>query len=215
MARAARYPGYYVPTGVTVPAHMGWHGLQGGMDIYAHGPDGGAGKHFGARYDSLQAASYVRTAAGWYVAMVGRSPGDFARLETLAGAAIKGAVSGHTWLVPQLLKITPEARFLVAVPQVFTLAGWMPPVALRSILERLRGILSLTAASEVPARVEDDTEATQLAVDILAINYAISLDELAAAEWLTTTMVKDIITVASGAHDALQALAAADYGKEA
>jgi hypothetical protein len=194
---------------------MGWHGLQGGMDIYANGPDGGVGKHFGPRYDPLQAASYVRAEPGWYVAMIGRTPGDFARLETLPGAAIKGAITGQTWLVPQLLKITPEARFLVAVPQVFTLAGWMPPLALRSILERLRGLLSLTTAGDVPARIEDDTEATQLAVDILAINYAISIAELAVAEWLTTTMVKDIVTVSSGAHDALQALAAADYGKEA
>lgn len=204
----ATYPSYYVPEGVETPQHMGWHGLLGGAKVVAESPDGGIGLHWSSEiYEPVFKDAYVKTESGWYVFMGSRGPSDFARMETVAGPVVKGAYPGQVWMVPQLLRLQTQARIVSAVPEIMTTAGWVAPRHLRGVMEMLRAIISKTP--DRPLSVVEDPEGVQLAIDILAINYAISRHEMAAAEWLSTAMVCDIITAASGAVEAQQLIAAA------
>jgi hypothetical protein len=170
----------------------------------AIGPDGcpedarggyviGCGRVVG--WDEDRAATYQQTRDGWWLSLAGCQPGDLMRLRVMDGEEIPGLHPGHTWVVPRLLQPCADGLVCVA-PMELRDYTWQPPLALVPLLFALRSVITPDVGSPLT-----DDEVTALAVDVLAVNYHVSMHELTLGDgrpWLDQRMVLRIITAATG-----------------
>ncbi len=209
MRPAGPYPTYYLPAGITKPAHVPW--LAPSQIDAAYSPDGTDGFYWGgAPYDQRSKEYWRKTSDGWWLNIDGRDPGHLARLTLIQGPVIVGNNELHMWMVPQLLRWHPEAALVSAIPEVLRVTkdggyAWAPPEHLAPLMEKLRAMVLLGATDSVP--IVSDDEARDLAISILALNYHVSIHELALAEWLSTELVRRVIDAASGVLELREALA--------
>lgn len=200
MRPTAPYPCYYIPVGIAKPKHCPW--LAPAQLIPDASPDGSDGFYWGgAPYDPRSKEYWRKTAEGWYLLIEGRDPGHLARTAVITGPVVTGINELQLWMVPQLLRWHPEAALISAIPEVLRVNEhgtyeWAPPAHLIGIMDRLRAMMLLGVSESV--RVINDEEARDLAIDILALNYHVSIHELAIAEWMSTELVKRVIEAASG-----------------
>lgn len=199
MHDAIRFPLYYLPKGMPRPAHL-VH--QGGIAVSAStGPTDATeaergGTIFGAAWDDRTLPLWRKTQAGWWVAMGSATPMQFSRMVPVEGAIIPGKDPDHRWLVPSLLRWRDGFGLVSAVPAEFRDYQWQAPAHLEPLLVKLKCLFYWQAEGDVP-EVPDD-EALRLAVDILALNYHISLDELTVSGWLTDRLVLEVMRTAVG-----------------
>ncbi len=209
MRPVAPYPCYYVPAGVTKPAHCPW--LAPAQLDAAASPDGTDGFYWGgAPYDPRERELWHKTLDGWWLNIAGRDPGHLARLTLIPGPVLVGTNEMHMWMVPQLLRWHPEAALVSAIPEVLRVSkdggyAWAPPEHLAPIMDRLRAMLLLGVSDTIPIISDDD--ARDLAISVLALNYHVSIHELAIAEWLNTDFVRRIIEAASGVQELRELMA--------
>lgn len=200
-----RFPLYYLPPGMARPAHLVHAGgitvaqRVGPMD--AHEAERG-GAIFGGPWDDQTLPLWKKTKAGWWIAVGGAEPHHLARLEPLPGRLVQGQ-AGHLWLVPRLLRVVPDFGLEAAVPKEFRDYGWHAPAHLVPLMERLRDLFLWTP--EAGTTTPDDAT-VQLVADILALNYHVSLHELAVTGWLTQDLVLQVLSAAAGLLDAQDAL---------
>lgn len=196
---AVRFPLYYLPPGMKRPVHI-VH--QGGGGVGASiGPDGASddergGTIYGSAWDDRTMPMWKRTQAGWWVAMGDATPMQLARLVPMEGDLVPGSKPGHSWLVPRLLRWRDGYGLVSAVPAEFRDYQWQPPPHLEPLMVKLKCMFYWQKDSEVP-EVPDD-EAVDLAVQILALNYHITIHELTVEGWLSDVLVLAVLRTAAG-----------------
>lgn len=156
----------------------------------------GCGRAVG--WDEDRAGTYLRTRDGWWLSLAGCSPADLMRLRVIDGQEIDGLYPGHHWLVPHLLHPCSDGLVCVAPLELRDYA-WRPPQELESLLFTLRAVITPDIGSPLT-----DDQVTAVAVDILAVNYHISLNEMTLGDgrpWLDQVMVVRIISAACGLED--------------
>jgi hypothetical protein len=133
------------------------------------------------------------TPAGWWIAMGNIRPDTLSRARGIGGRIIQGVDSSHEWCVPTLLHLGPEKdgrRTLTsAIPAIYRDYQWQTPKEFNEIIDRLGAWLR---SSGEP----DREDAMALAVDILAVNYHISIHEISAAGWFSEDLILRIISAA-------------------
>lgn len=150
-------------------------------------------------------AGWQDTGKGWWVHLAGCVPAQLLRLTPVPGPIIPGADPDHQWQVPQLLN--PTAGGLVcSLPQVLTDAGFAPPPAFAGLMGRLRDLMVPAMAEMDQASREQrqpvlglaESDATQLAIDLLTVNYHVSRAELIVTGWLTDHLAARVLFSACG-----------------
>ncbi len=166
------HPSYYCPEGIYRPTHIKQrHGVP-----RQAGPDGGTGTVYGRPYDAADA--WARTDAGWWVCLDGVDPRDLMRVNAMPGITV------GPWVVPHLMRLD-----LTPVVGHFGPGGLVVPRHVEPIIERLRAV-------SCTGRVE--FEHAQLAADIIALNYHVSLHEIGLAEWMPLHQVWELIDASTG-----------------
>lgn len=165
------HPAYYCPEGVSRPEH-----IKQRAPARQIGPDGKEGMVYGRPYDQTEAWSL--TDAGWWVCLDGVEPRDLMRVNSMPGLTV------GPWVVPHLMRLD-----LTPVVGHFGPGGLVVPRHIAPIIERLRNV-SCTGQVEF--------EHAQLAADIIALNYHVTLHEIGMAEWLPLPMVWELIDAAIG-----------------
>lgn len=194
-----RFPLYYVPPGKQRPAHIVHQGgirVVDGVGPEDAGPDERGGTVFGSAWDPRALPLWRKTQDGWWLAMGTATPVQLARLAPLDGAIVPAHQPGQSWLVPRLLHWRDGHGLVSAVPNEYRDYQWQPPLHLEPLMLRLRSVFYWERGGEVPE--VPDAETVQLAVDILALNYHVSLHELTLAGWITDRLVLDVLRTAVG-----------------
>ena len=222
--RAAPYIAYYCPPGISPPQYFPWRGLVGGQGLIPRAPDGRQlspdgkpGLFYGAGiYDSGSLPHWKESSLGWWINAAGKGPQHCARQRLMPrGTTVEGITPDHRWYVPQLLEHHPEALLVCAADEIYRGGKMQVPQHLEKTIDHLR-MLVLSGMQETPTIPDDDVIA--LAVDILALNYHISIIELDLLGWLSSSLVQRIITAASGIDqliakvDAMRAEIGQDHG---
>lgn len=159
--------------------------------------------YWGPNYDPSTLNRWTKTSAGWWILMDAVRPEHFARMRTMAGLGVDGATEGQKWLIPQLLRWDPTSILVCAADEIYKDGSWQPPAHLQGILETLR---AMALAEIQPTRAVSDPEALALGVEILALNYHISLVELDLAGWMTSGFLSRILRTAMGEQALLASL---------
>ncbi len=189
-----RFPLYYCPPGVARPEHIlhrGGIGVMAGIGPEDATPEERGGTVYGAAWDPRTLPLWRKSTAGWWVAMGTATPLHFARLAPIDGALVPAHEEGQSWLVPRLLRWRDGHGLVCAVPHEFRDYQWQAPAYLEPLMLRLRSVFLWTPDGEVP--LVPDPEVVQIAVDVLALNYHVSLHELTLAGWLTDRLVLDVL----------------------
>lgn len=205
-----RFPLYYLPPGMPRPAHLvHLGGIQVAPTVGPQdaSPADRGGTIYGGTWTPASLPLWRKSRAGWWMALGDAAPHHLARLYPIDGRLVPGNAPGHLWLVPRLLAFRDDYGLVGAVPQEFRDYEWKAPARLAPLMDRLRALLSWTPDGEAPPVPDADT--TQLAVDLLAINYHLTLDELTLAGWLTDALVLAVLAAASGQADLADRLAGA------
>jgi hypothetical protein len=167
------HPSYYCPPGIDRPAHIKQrHGVP-----RQRGPDGLEGTVYGRPYDPMT-DMWTQTDAGWYVCLDGVEPRDLMRVNSMPGITV------GQWVVPHLMRLD-----LTPVVGHFGPGGLIVPRHIAPIIERLRAVECTGAVEFAHA---------QLAADILALNYHVSMHEIGLAEWLPLYQVWELLDAAVG-----------------
>jgi hypothetical protein len=204
------FPLYYVPPGVVPPKHVaGYHStiavLRPGAapngvpeEIAAipdpTNPERKIGGHLiGGDLTDQVRGMFTKTDAGWWIAMGNIKPESLARVRGIGGTCIPGIDPEHEWCVPTLLHISNNKdgprRLTSAIPAIYKDYQWQNPAEFNAVIDRLGNYLR---AEETPPR----EEALALAVDILSINYHLSVHEIAIAGWFNEEFLLRVITAA-------------------
>jgi hypothetical protein len=197
------FPLYYLPPDVPRPGHVVHQGV---ISVLRHvGPEDAAehergGVILGGPWDDRAAGLWRRTQAGWWVAMGGAAPEHLARLAPMDGPIVNGHLAGHRWMVPRLMRWRDGHGLVSAVPNEFRDYAWQAPAALEPLMLRLRTLFYWQRGGEIPE--VPDGETVDIAVDLLALNYHVSIHELTIAGWLSDRFVLDILRAAVGLDDA-------------
>jgi hypothetical protein len=164
-------PSYYCPAGVARPAH-----IKQRAPARQIGPDEAEGMIYGRPYDPSEV--WTKTDAGWWVCLDGVEPRDMMRVNAMPGITV------GQWVVPHLMRLdlTPAIGH-------FGPSGLVVPRNIAPIIERLRAV-SCTGRVEFAH--------AQLAADILALNYHVSLHEIGLSEWMPMHRVWEFIDAATG-----------------
>lgn len=196
-----RWPVYYLPPGMPRPdhvVHLGGSNLRADIGPADATPHERGGTLWGGAWDPRLGTLLKKTAAGWWVALGSAQPHHLARLEPVDGLDIDG-VNGHRWMVPTLLKARESFGWVSALPREFRDYQWRDPERFLGIQDRLRHLITWEARGQVPD--VPDAETTQMAADILAVNYHISLHELSLGGWLDEALVIRILMAACALGD--------------
>lgn len=164
-------PSYYCPADITRPEH-----IKQRAPARQVGPDGAQGMVYGRPYDPAE--TWMQTEAGWWVCLDGVEPRALMRVNAMPGLTV------GPWVVPHLMRLD-----LTPVIGHFGPGGLVVPRHIAPIIERLRAV-SCTGSVEF--------EHAQLAADILALNYHVSLHEIGIMEWLPLHQVWELIDAATG-----------------
>lgn len=204
------FPLYYVPPGVVPPVHMsGYHNaifpLKPGFapdgvpaEVASatdpNHPDRQIGGHLlGGMIDDQVRGMFTKTDAGWWIALGNIKPESLARVRGIGGICIPGIDPEHEWCVPILLHLSDNKdgprRLTSAIPAIYKNYQWQTPAQFNAVIDRLGNYLR---AEETPPR----EEALALAVDILSINYHLSVHEIAIAGWFNEEFLLRVITAA-------------------
>ncbi len=200
------FPLYYVPPGVVPPVHVaGLHStiaaLRPGIapigvpeDVAAikdpANPERMLGGHLiGGDLTEEIKGLFKKTEAGWWIALGNIKPWSLARARGIGGTCIKGITPEHEWCVPKLLHLERGKGLTCAIPAIFKDYQWQTPKEFHAVIDRLGSYLR---SEEEPTR----EEALALAVDILAINYHISVHEIALAGWFNEDFLLRVISAA-------------------
>lgn len=175
-------PIYYCPPGVPRPAHIRHeapNALLPGIAPAGVPESAAGGMLYGGAFDAEHV--YQPTSAGWYVHLRGDSR-DIVRRNRIPGYDVAG------FLVPRLVDLhgAPVVGF-------FDASGFRVPDPLLSIVDRLQALLQST---DLDHHRQPTPEHAQLAADILAVNFCVSLHELGLGQHLTPSTVWAIITAA-------------------
>ena len=203
-----RFPLYYLPPDTPRPIHLvhlgGIRVADGIGPLDAHECERG-GTIYGGPWDDQTLPLWKKTKAGWWMALGAAEPHHLARLDPLHGRLVPGKAA-HLWLVPRLLQVVPDFGLEVAVAKEYRDYGWHPPASLRPLLQRLRDLFTWTPEAAEPGVPDDET--VQLVADILALNYHLSVHELAVTGWLDQALVLNVLNAAAGITDAQEQLQA-------
>lgn len=165
------HPVYYCPPGIARPGHIRMRAPARQI-----GPDGAEGMTYGRPYDPAE--GWRQTDAGWWMCLDGVEPRDLMRVNAMHGMQV------GPWIVPHLMRLDGTA-----VSGHFGPSGLIVPRHIAPIIERLRAV-------SCSGKVE--WEHAQLAADILALNYHVSLHEIGPKEWLPVGQVWAILDAAVG-----------------
>ncbi len=169
-------PHYYCPTGTEAPQHIRQASPIRIMSGF--GPDAAkvGGTHYGGTPD--WSLPWVDSGDGWWYAVAGVHPSTMLRID-----AIKGLAVGE-WIVPTLMRADGTAAL-----GYWSAHGFIVPQPYAAVIERLRIVIDDTTYRDQHA---------ELAVDILALNYHISIHELGEFRTLTIESVPAILRSACG-----------------
>lgn len=193
-------PRWYIPPGIPMPTHL--PPLPRLHVLPEHGPGGcDDGERGGVVVSAdgwvpARAGCFRKTRAGWWVDLGGTAPQGLARLSVTAGTAIP--MGGGHLLVPHLLRVDPDAGLVYAGTTEFRDYAWQPPQAIAELLWKIKAVVQWQDGHD-PL---DDDAVTSLAVAVLAVNYHLSIHELAITGWLTSDLVTRILVIASGLEQA-------------
>lgn len=170
-------PLYYCPEAIARPSHI-WH-VAPNRVLAGYGVDGKGGTTYGGAWQPDR--TWTASKDGWYVSVDGVEPDGLMRAGALPGHAV-GA-----WLAPAILRHDGTACV-----GYWTEDGFRVPAHLAGIVDRLRA--TLRHYQTEPGYATADT--AQLAADLLAVNYHVSMVELGAMAVLTPQAVKAIFFAA-------------------
>lgn len=175
-------PIYYCPPGIPRPDHIRHQAPNQCMDLCA--PTGvpaseSGGAIYGGAYDADHV--YEKTAAGWWVYLRGDSR-DLVRSNRIPGFDCGG------WLVPRLIDLHGAP-----VVGYFDATGFVVPTPLAPLVQRLQALLD---QSNIDHHQQPTADQAQLAADILAVNFHVTLHELGLGHLLTPSAVWGIIKAA-------------------
>lgn len=188
---------YYVPKDGKRPKHIpkAWGVITqgpGGPDYDPKAKTGGFGQMIGGTWEEGQ-RGWAQTKAGYWINLSRSNPIDLMRLNVVEGEAIKGARPDHFWKVPHLISRV-DGAWRSALEPVLTPEGFRPPEPYIDLTDRLRDTVE-----QAERLAQDDPEALLvLSVDILAINYHISREDLEVTGWFVESMMPKIIMAAAG-----------------
>lgn len=165
------HPSYYCPPGIARPDH-----IKQRAPARQIGPDGQEGMVYGRPYAAAEC--WQQTDAGWWVCLDGVEPRDLMRVNAMPGLPV------GPWIVPHLMRLD-----LTPVVGHFGPSGLIVPRHIVPIIERLRSV-------ECTGQVE--FAHAQLAADILALNYHVSMHEIGMKEWMPLAAVWEHIDAATG-----------------
>lgn len=134
---------------------------------------------YGRAFDS--ADHYHKAPAGWWCCLTGAAPADLLRVNAIPGYMVE------RWMVPQILR--PDGLGTAAVGY-WMADGFRVPDALEPVVDGLRALLDYTGPIEAPH--------AQLAADILAVNYHVTMVELGLMAVLTNAMTRSVLIAAAG-----------------
>ncbi len=183
------YPAFYTPPGVDRPGHCPH--IAPNQLAPGQGPDGLGGKTWGGIYVPAAKDQWKQTAGGWWINFTNKRPANLMRSVTLPGRTVSGAEPEHLWVVPQIL----NRDLTCAIPQRFAILadgsyGWADEPKYADLISTMRAIRL--------GDVKDDKTQIGVALTLLAINYHVTANELAAAGWLTDEMLFRVIVAAAG-----------------
>lgn len=205
LATISKRPQFYIPDGMERPEHVpeAWGAIRMAAGTHVDAQEKTSpGLLVGGAYDPKYASEWRKTSAGYWINFADTSPRFLARTAIVPGVAIPGHdPEVSTWTVPQLLKITDEGWTSTLDP-VYRDGKFQIPEAYQSISDRVHDAI-MNAAT---VGIEDAADYVGLAVDILSLNYLVTLPDLEAAGWLTATMVPDILFVAGTGKTAAELL---------
>lgn len=169
-------PWYYCPDGIAPPPHI--RRVSPIRIRQGFGPDAAkvGGIHYGGTPD--WSLPWIDSGDGWFYAVAGMHPTAMLRTE-----AIKGLAVGD-WIVPTLMR--HDGTALVGY---WSTRGFTVPEPFAGVIDRLRIIRDDTTYRDQHA---------ELAVDILALNYHVSIHELGEMRALTIKTVPAILRAACG-----------------
>ena len=169
-------PRYFCPAGVELPAHV--NPIEPIRIIAGFGPDAAkaGGMHYGGTPD--WESVWMDTGEGWWLSIAGVHPSSMMRVDAIRGFAV------GEWVVPTLLRADGTAAI-----GYWSARGFCVPSPYAAVIERLRIVRDDTSYNDMHAA---------LAVDILALNYHVSIHELGEMRALTVEFVTDVLRSASG-----------------
>lgn len=191
-------PRWYVPPGISAPRHLPPGMPRIGL-LPGAGPDHAGGDMLGGPFRRDEPGWHECVTDGWWCNLTGCQPGDLLRLAPIDGRMLTGP-GGAAWRVPVLIAWDAEASgWTSTAERIRTATGYQVPEPQAGISARLGRLLTAITAEEA---VSND-DADQLCVDILALNYHVTIQELIAARWLGEVFRAQVLTAAvyTGAGD--------------
>ena len=187
------FPIYYIPPEVPPPLHIRRYApiaLLPGIGPEGAEPAELGGVMIGVPFSPGIGQMLRRTKAGWWIAMGDAQPHDLARVRGIPGPIIEGKDPAQLWRVPTLLKIDPSLPGLTSsLPSVYRDYQWQSPIEFQDIQDRLGAYHN---RDDRPSIEEEQ----QLAIDILAVNYHLSIHELAFSGWMDENFLLRVLRAA-------------------
>jgi len=174
------------------------------------GPDvgpagsGGGGLVVGGRYEADE-TGWQLTAAGYYIHAGDATPNNLAKLVTVPGFFVPGIV-GHVWQVPTLAGRVQLGDGSCVWRSVLGREVLGPDGTFQLVVPYEDVTRRLTAAVDAAERqtVDDLPALAALAIEILAINYDVTQNDLGGLGWFEKDMIPTIHLAAIGVDPDMQ-----------
>jgi hypothetical protein len=129
----------------------------------------------------LAAPIWKKSRFGWWCALGDATPETFHRTEAIPGNLITGITKAHQWHIPALLTYEPGRGYCSALEPVYLDGAWRIPARFADLIDRLVNTFQSVLGDVEPS----NDEKLALAVEILTVNYHVTIAELEHFEWLT------------------------------
>lgn len=193
-------PRWYIEQGKPRSAHIC---APGGMTLMdGVGPDAvGGGTIIGGDYVPGE-TGWLNTGAGWWIHLHEVAPQTLAKLSLhpriLRWSPVAGSVNGHWWQVPVLLAPLVDGSgnavlYQSALDRSWNGKEWIDPADLTELQTRLHQV----AFGLANGTVASDAELVRVVTDLLSLGHHLHAAEMAAAGWLTHTLLLRILLAAA------------------
>jgi len=197
MTQVPIYPAVFCPDGVPRPPHIRHVTPFGTTAEGSPSTDRKAGTLWSpVSIDNIR-GPWIETkgkGGGWWVALGDTTqPRHLARIRIMSGDTVF-TERRVPFIVPQLLRWHPTAGVLSALTLEYRDYAWKTPAEFEAISQRVRD--AVESPADAPGLPNDDVLA--LAVDLLAINYHISIHELTLMGWMDELFMARVVMAAAG-----------------
>ena len=183
------FPLYYFPPNSIPPAHIRRARpvvqLLAGVAPDAIPEEERGGRIVGESPDAfpqmMTSKLWKKSRFGWWCILGDVTPESLHRVDATPGSVITGLQRNHRWHIPALVTYETGRGYCSALQPVYLDGEWRIPSRFRDLIDRLVNVFIRVLGDAEPT----NDEKLALAVEILSINYHITIAELEHFEWLT------------------------------